>query len=138
MRLTCSSYTQAWLPPIPWQRTNLTGPRRLEASKQLSSDMICFRFVYANTWLPPRSWQKDMPKFSPDLRPIVSRQVFVSTFLTWILSNINIIKINKIPIRKKSMTINIHLPNNNSLMAFGILGTHFPGTIGNSCISNCF
>ena len=45
MVLSSSLYTQAWLPPMPWHRTNLTGPSGLAASKQLSSDMTCCLFV---------------------------------------------------------------------------------------------
>lgn len=54
---TWASKSHAWLPPIPWQRISLTIPSVPVASRQLSSDIICWRLVYANTWLPPSPWQ---------------------------------------------------------------------------------
>lgn len=55
--LTSLSYFHSWFPCMPWHRTSFTGPLGCAASKQLSSDIIWFRFVYANTWLPPNPWQ---------------------------------------------------------------------------------
>lgn len=124
--------------------TIFTGPLGCSPSKQLMSDKIWCRFVYANNWLNPKPLHRMLPIVPFTSRPIVSKQFCVSTFRIWINSiqfewtSQNQIQSDMVKVRlgrvKTFSNTTRKLPRrgNNSLVAFDFWDKYSLNTNGNS------